>query len=252
VKGQQLPLSVQLRETASFESFFAGPNPAAVEALRELVDGVGSRGVLLYGAGGSGKTHLAQIWAAQSDARIVEAATVTAAGVDALAQGPLCVDDADGVADAAALFHLINLMRERGHSLLLTGRAPPAQWPFSLPDLMSRLKAMPAQGIAAPGDALLGAVLVKLFADRQLAVGEEVVKYLVPRIERSFHAARHWVAALDAAALAESRAVTVALARRIAALALSLLKNNDTYNDNYEEYLADRKKLRIHVGQKKH
>jgi chromosomal replication initiation ATPase DnaA len=80
---------------------------------------------------------------------------------------------------------------------------------------MSRLKAMPAQGIAEPDDALLGAVLVKLFADRQLAVGEEVVKYLVPRIERSFHAARHWVAALDAAALAESRAVTVALARKL-------------------------------------
>ena len=134
----------------------------------------------------------------------------------ALQDGRLRVAHAlPGVADPAALFHLINLMRERGHSLLLTGSAPPAQWPFSLPDLMSRLKAMPAQGIAEPGDALLGAVLVKLFADRQLAVGEEVVKYLVPRIERSFHAARHWVAALDAAALAESRAVTVALARKL-------------------------------------
>jgi chromosomal replication initiation ATPase DnaA len=81
--------------------------------------------------------------------------------------------------------------------------------------LMSRLKAMPAQEIAAPDDALLAAVLVKLFADRQLTVSEEVVKYLVARIERSCHAARSWVAALDAAALAENRAVTVALVRKL-------------------------------------
>jgi chromosomal replication initiation ATPase DnaA len=211
----QLSLGLALPVSWSRDDFLVAPgNEAALGWLDRWPDWPNGA-LALHGATGSGKTHLAHIWAVQAGARLVGPADLTEGAVDGLARQPLVLDDADDGADPVALFHLINLMRERGHGLLLTGSLPPAQWPYTLPDLMSRLKAMPSAGIAAPDDALLAAVLVKLFSDRQLHVGEDVVRYLVPRIERSFHAARHWVATLDATALAEGRAVTVALARRM-------------------------------------
>jgi chromosomal replication initiation ATPase DnaA len=208
----QLPLGLALPTSWAREDFLEVPGNAAALAA---VDGETQPALALYGPPGSGKTHLANIWAARHGARLVGPAELTAAAVDQLAQQPLALDDADREADPVALFHLINLMRERRHALLLTGSAAPAHWSYTLPDLMSRLKAMPAERIAEPDDALLSAVLVKLFADRQLQVGEDVVKYLSARIERSCRAARDWVAVLDAAALAENRAVTVVLARRL-------------------------------------
>lgn len=210
--SNQLSLGLALPTSWAREDFLEVPgNTAALQA----VEAAAQPALVLYGPAGSGKTHLAQIWSAQQAARLIGPAELTAAAVDQLAQQPLALDDADREADPVALFHLINAMRERGHALLLTGSAAPAHWSYTLPDLMSRLKAMPAERIAAPDDALLSAVLVKLFADRQLQVSEEVVKYLAARIERSCQAARLWVAALDAAALAENRAVTVALTRRL-------------------------------------
>src|SRR3546814_11282244 len=101
------------------------------------------------------------------------------------------------------------MVREAGGHLLLTGRTPPARWKIGLPDLASRLRAAPTVAVDGPDDALLSAVLVKLFADRQLRVGTDVVAFVVPRMERSFAAARRLVAALDAASLASRRPVTV-------------------------------------------
>jgi chromosomal replication initiation ATPase DnaA len=215
----QLSLGLALPTSWAREDFLvADSNAAALATIERWPDwplGAVGQCLVLHGPAGSGKTHLAHVWAGLSGARLVGPEAVTTAAVDDLARQPLAVDDADRVADPAALFHLVNLMRERGHGLLLTGARAPALWPYRLPDLMSRLKAMPSAGIDEPDDALLAAVLVKLFSDRQLQIGEGLVTYLVPRIERSFHAARHWAAALDAAALAENRAVTMALARRL-------------------------------------
>lgn len=208
----QLSLGLALPISWAREDFLEVPGNAAALAA---IEGAPQPALALYGPPGCGKTHLAQIWAAKHGARLIGPADLNAAAVDELAGQPLALDHADRDADPVALFHLINLMRERRHALLLTGSAAPAHWAYTLPDLMSRLKAMPAERIAEPDDALLSAVLVKLFADRQLQVGEDVVKYLAARIERSCRAARDWVAMLDAAALAENRAVTVVLARRL-------------------------------------
>jgi chromosomal replication initiation ATPase DnaA len=126
----------------------------------------------------------------------------------------------DGAARAAEepLLHLFNLLAERQGHLLLVARAAPARWAIALPDLRSRLLAAPAVAVAAPDEALIAALLVKLFADRQLPVGEDLVAYLALHLERSFAAAQRAVAALDAAALAEHRRVTVKLARRVLGL----------------------------------
>jgi chromosomal replication initiation ATPase DnaA len=110
---------------------------------------------------------------------------------------------------------LFNLLREGGGHLLLTGRSPPARWPLALADLRSRLAALPVVALAPPDDAGLAAVIVKLFADRQLRVEPDVVRFLVERLDRSFAAAAAAVAALDRAALAHGRAVTVPLVRAV-------------------------------------
>ena len=129
------------------------------------------------------------------------------------------VDDADrnlGETEAErALLHLVNYVREGGGGLLLTGATAPARWSARLPDLASRLSAAPAVGIGPPDDALLAAILAKLFHDRQVQVGADVVAYLVSRIERSFATARDIVARLDETALRAKRPITVPLVRRV-------------------------------------
>jgi len=166
---------------------------------------------VLHGAAGSGKTHLAHVWCERAGGRLVRGAELEAGETEG---GALAVDDADTAAERP-LLHLYNSAIERGASLLLTMRAPPASTPVALADLASRLRALPVAGIAPPDDALLGAVLVKHFADRQIAVAPGVIAYLVARIERSFAAAALVAARLDREALSRQRPVTVPLARTV-------------------------------------
>ncbi len=141
------------------------------------------------------------------------------AGADlpaALATGALVIEDiAEGAFEERALFHLINLVREEQASLLVTARTAPGGWSVAIRDLGSRLKALPVVALAAPDDMLLRAVLVKLFADRQLAVDESLIGYLATRIERSFAAARAVVARLDQEAMGQKRPLTRALAAEL-------------------------------------
>jgi chromosomal replication initiation ATPase DnaA len=149
------------------------------------------------------------------------------AAPDILGSADSCVvDDADALLDEEALLHLHNYIAEIGGKLLLTGRRPPARWPLKLADLSSRLTAAPAVDIRLPDDELLGALLVKLFRDRQLTVGKDVLIYLVARMERSFAATSAVVEALDQLALAERRSVTVQLARTV----LNELETNSEIN----------------------
>jgi chromosomal replication initiation ATPase DnaA len=191
-------------------------NEAAVAWLDRWPDWP-SGTLVLHGPPGCGKTHLVQLWREQAQGIVFAGdrldADALAALIEACPPG-VAVDDADH-ADERALLHLYNCCRERRTGLLLTAARPPGDWAIGLADLRSRLRAAVAVGIVPPDDPLLGAVLVKHFADRQLRVAPEVIAYLVPRLERSFAAAADIAARLDAAALAGGRAVTVPLARRV-------------------------------------
>jgi len=215
MSARQLALDLGQRQALGREDFLIVPgNAEAVAWLDRWPDWPGPA-LAIYGPEGSGKSHLARVWQARSGARVVAAADLTVADVPALAETPVAVEDADRGVDERALLHLYNLLAERGQHLLLTGRQAPARWPLALADLASRLKAAPAIGLAAPDETLIAAVLVKLFADRQLRVGSEVIAFLLPRMERSFAAARSLVTALDEAALDQHSNITVPLARQV-------------------------------------
>jgi chromosomal replication initiation ATPase DnaA len=214
---RQLALALGHDESFAREDFLAGPQNAAALALIERWPEWPARTMLLVGPEGSGKSHLAAIWAARSAARTISARELDQPSVpDLLAVGALAVEDlATWHVEERALFHLLNLAREQGAHLLFTSRNLPAAWPVKLPDLVSRLREIPVFTLEPPDDALLRAVLVKLFADRQLAVDESLIAYLVTRMERSFAAARAAVAALDREALRQQRPVTRALASEL-------------------------------------
>ncbi|MHA3914865.1 HdaA/DnaA family protein [Halovulum sp. GXIMD14793] len=187
----------------------AGSNVLALQQIEGWQNWPDAR-LVLSGPEGSGKTHLARVWAELSGADILKAnALPTPLPIEAPA---LVVEDVDQAApdpDAQeSLFHLHNALFARRAPLLLTGRGTPSQWGLTLPDLASRLTAIPVAALEPPDDALLSGLLVKLFADRQITVTPELITYLVSRIDRSFAAAAAIVATLDEAALAQRRAIT--------------------------------------------
>jgi chromosomal replication initiation ATPase DnaA len=172
---------------------------------------------IVAGPEGAGKTHLVNVWRARSSATCHPASAIETAVTEALAHaGPIAVEDMDHAPiNEYAAFHLLNLAREHRFDVLITARRPPGEWTISLPDLRSRLRSAALVSIGEPDEALLRAVLVKLFSDRQLSVTPETIDYLMRRMERSMAAAQQLVEALDRAALAERRAVTRALASKV-------------------------------------
>jgi chromosomal replication initiation ATPase DnaA len=215
----QLALDLPRRPAFGRSDFMvSGCNIAAVERIDRWPDWPSAL-LVLHGPPGCGKTHLAHIWQERASALIITGETLTEAMLPhLLAKVPLriAIDDADRASEHA-LLHLYNSCIEHQGSLLITAYRPLGSWRVVLGDLRSRLRAAPVVEIGAPDDALLGAVLIKHFADRQLRVEPDVIAYLLKRIDRSFAAAAKIAAHLDGAALSNGGPVTIPLARRVLA-----------------------------------
>jgi len=213
---RQLPLDLPHEAALSREDFLVGTsNRAAFELLERWPDWP-SPVVVLAGPVGSGKSHLVRAFQDETGAAVVSARELTETAVEALVAAPAAVvEDAHQGVDDTALFHLLNAARQAGKTVLITSRTWPASWRIALPDLLSRLRAATPVEILEPDDDLLRRVLVKLFADRQIAVELSVVDYLVVRMERSLEVALRAVEAIDREALAGRVKITKPLAGRV-------------------------------------
>jgi chromosomal replication initiation ATPase DnaA len=217
MSDRQFPLDLPVMAGHGAADFITGRANSDVMAWIERWPDWPAPGLVIVGPPRSGKTHATMLWARRSNAVVVAGAAL--AGIEPPAvlgeRKSVAVEDIDrGVAERI-LFHLYNLAVQRGGQIVLTAAVRPAEWTLKLADLRSRVMALPTAALTAPDDELLERLLIKLFADRQLLVPAEVIAFLLKRIERSFAAATEVVAALDHAALAAGRAVSVALARRV-------------------------------------
>lgn len=215
---RQYPLALPVEARFGAEDYFvAAPNRAAHDLVASWPNWP-DRVLLLVGPEGAGKSHLAAIWAERANAHVARDAADALDSMLADPARPVLLDDCDATSvDQTALFHFLNAVREaRGHALLAARSAPTADWP-RLPDLASRLRALPVARLDAADDAMVAAVLVKLIDDRQLRVEADVVEFVALRADRSLGAVRALVEALDRESLARGRAVGRGLAADVIA-----------------------------------
>lgn len=213
-RSTQLPFAFD-RAPPSYarEDFTVGETNERALAFIEAWPDWPARSGALWGPEGSGKSHLAHVWARGAEAQLIDPRVFSQTTVaDLTPGGRWLIDDADLIQDSVALFHLLNFVNQSGGALLLTGRSAPQSWAHELPDLRSRLAGLPGAALSAPDEALLARVLLKLFTDRQLKVPEGLIPYLVVRMERSFSAAERLVAAIDELALQQKRNISVEIA----------------------------------------
>lgn len=231
---EQLVFDLPQRVALGRDAFLVADSNAEAIALIDDAANWAQPVQWIYGPAGSGKSHLAAVLANQFCALSVPAASLNGdSEVSHILAGEtateiLVIDALDDMSAASeeTLFHLLNQARHGGVPILLLSRNPAARLGVALPDLISRLKAIPAIRLGAPCDELVAGLIGKLFADRQLQPDARVVDFLLPRIDRDYQAMGQLVAKIDAAALAEQRAVTVPLVAKV------LDEQNNTLDDD--------------------
>lgn len=219
--NSQIPFDLGHRTAMGRDDFLIAPNNQDAVAWIDLWPDWSAPALVIYGPVASGKSHLAAVWSEKTNAACVRPETLNDESIRHIASAAkhIILEDADkligNVEAEKGLFHLYNLFKEEKRSVLLTLVEPPVRRSFALPDLASRLRAAPAVAIREPDDILLGSILVKMFNDRQLRVGQDVVNYIVSHMERSFEEARRIVEATDNKTLVEKRSISVPLIKEI-------------------------------------
>lgn len=209
-KSRQLVLDLPLRQALGRDDFLVtSSNSAAVELIDQWPNWP-TYGAIIVGPPGSGKSHLVEVWRQKAGAQLVHASDLT---IESALQNATLAIEVEGVFDERAFFHVLNLAK--AHHLLITAQSIPANWNLVIPDLLSRLNALPVVSILQPDDALLRGVLVKLFADRQISIDEAMISYILLRMPRSLEAARSIVAKIDQQALIERAEVTRPFVARV-------------------------------------
>ena len=209
-KAQQLILDLPHRQALGREDFLVTSTNKEAVALIDQWPNWPGHAAIIVGPAGSGKSHLVEVWRQASGANLVHRLAFEDVP-DAINNGALAIEDLHNTntnIDERAIFHAINLAKQQNAKILFTSRMRPATQNFTIPDLASRLNAMPIVNILAPDDALLRGVLVKLFTDRQINVDEALISYLLLRMPRSLEAARTLVAETDRLAFEQKAEIT--------------------------------------------
>ena len=216
---EQIPLEFPVREAMGREDYMIGESNLDAVGWIDQWPEWPAPALFLSGPAASGKSHLAAGWQSRTKAATIKPQDLIENEAELLAQAApnLLIDGIDTwLGDKAAettLFHLYNILKEEGRTILLTGRAAPSHIDFTIPDLASRLRAAPCATIMSPDDTLLQNIIVKMFSDRQIQINEDILKYLMPRMERSFKFISDIVAKSDELALSKKRPVTIPVIR---------------------------------------
>ncbi|MFM7083883.1 MAG: DnaA ATPase domain-containing protein [Hyphomicrobium sp.] len=229
---KQLVLDLPHREALGLEDFLVSSSNEAAVNLIDCWPNWTAMGAVVIGPSGSGKSHLSHVWRLRSGAETRTGATINEEVLISLQKhGAIAIEDIDqGISDERVFFHILNLLKEKGYALLVTSRLPPGELKINLPDLRSRLTALPVAHIKPPDNELLKAVMIKLFADRQLVVEPHVVNYLALHMERSFEALQRIVEECDRFALSRQRNIT----RVVAAEVLTAQANVITQDKDFD------------------
>jgi len=214
--SRQLPLALEFETTYELTDFLVAPcNAKAATAILNWP--LHAHALVIYGPRGCGKTHLLRAWSIARQAEIVEASDLDQINFEACAESPrdYAIENIETCTRETSLLHLYNMTLASGKKLLLTASCPPSQWQtLRLPDLVSRLRSVPIHGIDEPDDSLLSALIIKIAADHRLKIPEELISYMISRVERSFDAVTRLVSLIDRISLSSHGRVTLAIVRQ--------------------------------------